>query len=236
MPVGPEIVRYIFELSGKRLSFDIDTSIEGKTQPDSDETLPEWTRLDYHQCDCCPLRTEDCSHCPAAVRTHEFLTHFKDDLSVEEVRLTVETHRRTYSQACDMQTGINSMLGLLMATSGCPVVGKLRSMASFHLPYSSFVETIYRTLGAYLIKQYFIQQEGGDPDWTLQGLRKFYEDLEGLNRDYTERIRAITTNDAIANALIIFFSTSIVVESALEDELLEYKDFFTGKTTCPPDA
>lgn len=235
MPIEPNIIRYTFEQHGKKLSFDIDTSLERAETIESKEQLPEWTKLSTHQCSCCPLKESDCSHCPAAVRTYEVLNHFTEGYSIEEITLTVENERRTYTQTCDMQNGLNSMLGLLMATSGCPVVGQLRSMATFHLPCSTFVETVYRTLGAYLTKQYFIRQEGGEPDWELNGLKNFYEDLEVLNQAFSERITAIADQDAIANAIVIFFSTSIIIASALEDGLDEYKDYFMGRSTVSPD-
>lgn len=236
MSAEPNIVRYTFIIGGKQMNFDIGTSKEDVITPEDMEAgnFPEWTMLQHEQCECCPLKSETHSHCPAAVRMHEVLETFKDFDSVDRVRLSVETERRTYVQVCDLQSGLNSMLGLLMATSGCPVVGKLRTMATFHMPFCSFGETLYRSVSAYLMKQFFVKQDGDKPDWELEGLQEFYQELEQLNQAFSLRIRNIEQSDAISNAMVMFFASSIVVASALEDHLDEYKDYFTGMSVTPP--
>ncbi|HKK17164.1 MAG TPA: hypothetical protein VJ952_00670 [Opitutales bacterium] len=236
MSVASNIVRYTYDMGGEPLRFNIGTSEADIVGPEDMAAgdFPAWTRLGYEQCACCPLKTETHSHCPAAIRMHEVLETFKDFESVEKVKLTVETERRTYVQNCDLQSGLNSMLGLLMATSGCPVVGKLRAMATFHMPFCSFGETLFRSVGAYLTKQYFAQQDGEEPDWELEGLKRFYEELEELNKAFSGRIRGIEQSDAISNAMVMFFAASIVVASALEEHLEEYKEYFTGVAVNPP--
>lgn len=233
------IVRYTYEVKGATLEFTIDTSLnalEPEAGGAATDALPAWTRLDHHQCACCPLDPAKTSHCPAAVRLHEALEAFQDLDSVETGKLTVETKRRSYLLRCDLQSGLNSMIGLTMATSGCPVVGQLRSMATFHLPNSSFAETLYRSVGAYLIKQYFEMQAGGEPDWALHGLQDFYGELEQLNHAFSARISGISRGDAISNAMVMFFSTSVVAASAIEEQLEEYKDYFTGTSLHSPDG
>jgi hypothetical protein len=107
------------------------------------------------------------------------------------VHLTVKTERRIYKQECDLQSGLNSMLGLQMATSGCPILGQLRAMATFHMPFSSFGETLFRTVSAYLVQQFYVHKAGGKADWDLKELQAFYETLEGLNKAFSKRIRGI---------------------------------------------
>lgn len=236
MAVPTNVVRYSYKMKDGDMSFDIGTSIEDVVTPEAmaGGDFPNWTRLDYHQCECCPLKTGTHSHCPAAVRMHEVLERFKEFDSVDRVELTVETQRRTYVQECDLQSGLNSMFGLLMATSGCPVVCKLRAMATFHMPFSSFGETLFRSVSAYLTKQYFLKQDGCEPDWDLDGLKQFYQELEHLNQAFSERIRGIEKSDAISNAMVMFFASSIVFATALEEHLEEYKEYFIGEAINPP--
>jgi hypothetical protein len=238
MSTEPNIIRYTFDLGHNSLSFDIDTAqqLSETRAPFScpNEHLPSWTVLEKNQCACCPLKPENDYHCPAAVRIHQVLEAFRDSTSVEHVNLTVKTERRTYSQQCDLQSGLNSMLGLQMATSGCPIVGQLRAMATFHMPFSSFGETLYRAVSAHLVKQFYVHKAGGEADWGLKELQAFYETLEGLNKAFSERIRDIGQNDAISNAIVMFFAASIVVASSIEDGLGEYEDYFTGECATPP--
>lgn len=126
------------------------------------------------------------------------------------------------------------MLGLQLATSGCPVLEKLRSMANFHMPFCSFGEMLHRTVSAYLTQQFFVYKEGGEADWDLNGLKSYYQELEILNRAFSERIQVLEESDAASNAIIMFFAASIIVADAIEDGLMEYKDYFTGKSAQPP--
>ena len=236
MALDPNMVRYTFQIAGETLSLDICLDPDEATPDIDPQRLPEWTQLDCNQCACCPLSTENHSHCPAAVRIHQSIERFTNSASIEQIHLKVETARRFYEQDCDLQSGLNSMLGLEMATSGCPVLGKLRAMATFHKPFSSFAETLYRSVSAYLIKQYYTYREGGQPDWELAGLQEFYEDLELLNQAFSSRIRNMAREDAISNAVVMFFATSVVAASALEEGLVEYKDYFTGESVTPPES
>lgn len=107
-------------------------------------------------------------------------------------------------------------------------------MANFHMPFCSFGETLFRTVSSYLTQQFFIHKEGGEADWDLDGLKKYYEDLEVLNQAFSGRIQAIEESDAASNAIVMFFAASIVVTQAIDDGLIEYKDYFTGQSPDPP--
>ena len=236
MALNSGTVRYEFILEEETLSFDILLNPDASIDREDLETAPNWTELGCNQCECCPLKSEEQRHCPAAVHIHRSIERFSGSASIEEIRLKVQTARRTFEQDCDLQSAINSMLGLQMATSGCPILGKLRVMTNFHMPFSSFAETLYRSVGAYLIKQYYEQQDGQAPDWELKGLQQFYEELELLNEAFSARIRNMDRNDAISNAVVMFFATSVVVASALEEGLAEFKDYFTGASVTPPEG
>ena len=234
---APNTIQYVFGLGAEELVFTVDITKGSKrsrapmqlTQP-----YPEWTRLESNQCPNCPLKSADCEHCPAAIKVNEVLHTFKDSASIETIDLRVVTNRRTYKQQCDLQSALNSMLGLQMATSGCPILEKLRVMANFHMPFCSFGETLFRTVSSYLTQQFFIHKEGGEADWDLDGLKKYYEDLEVLNQAFSGRIQAIEESDAASNAIVMFFAASIVVTQAIDDGLIEYKDYFTGQSPDPP--
>ncbi len=233
----PSTIKYIFVFGGEELVFTIDTGKgSSKSRPPIPirKPYPAWTKLEANQCPNCPLKSADCENCPAAVRVHEVLESFKNSASIEKVRLSVITHRRVYQQECDLQSALNSMLGLQLATSGCPILERLRVMANFHMPFCSFGETLYRTVSAYLTQQFFIYKKGGEADWDLAGLKAYYEDLETLNQAFSKRIQAIEQSDAASNAIVMFFAASIVVAEAIETGLNEYEDFFTGKSSTAP--
>ena len=220
------VVRYIFQLKGREVSFDVETEQHG-VEPEED--FPDWARLEHKQCACCPLKTSDCKYCPVATRMHGLLEAFTQDESTERVQVTVEASERNYYNDCDLQVGINSLMGLMMATSGCPVLQELGAMASFHIPFCSTRETLHRTVGSYLTKQYFVQLEGGEPDWELKQLKELYGILEGLNQDFSKRIQDSSSSDAVSNAVIMFFATSVVVASSLDQQLQRHQGFLTNQ-------
>ncbi len=184
------------------------------------------TRLDFHKCQNCPLAPEEHTHCPVAIDIEEVAEHFKDILSFERVHVRVRSEERDYLKVCDVQTALKSLLGLIMASGRCPILSQLTPMAHYHLPFASVEETIYRVVGAYLIKQYFMHREGEKPDLELQGLRQLYSQLQIVNKDFMTRIRAASSSDANLNAINILFSLSAVVAITILDKLDQMKPMF----------
>lgn len=223
--MNSEHVVYHFELKDSEIKFKVATR---PAQAELEEAQPEWARLGHKQCACCPLKESQCAYCPAATRLNEVMEAFADRESIERVKVTVTTAERSYFEDCDLQVGVNSLIGLMMATSGCPVLKELGAMASFHIPFCTTRETLHRTVGSYLIKQYFKQLEGAEPDWQLTHLKELYGTLEGLNQDFSKRIQATAKNDAVSNAVIMFFATSVVVVSSLDEQLVKHQSYLTN--------
>ena len=220
------IVRYIFQLKDRKVVFDVETKQRGVEESTN---YPEWAGLQHKQCACCPLKTSDCQYCPVATRIHGLVEAFAENKSTERVQVTVEASERHYYNDCDLQVGINSLMGLMMATSGCPVLQELKAMASFHIPFCSTRETLHRTVGSYLTKQYFVQLQGGEPDWELQQLKALYQVLEALNQDFSKRIQDSSSSDAVSNAVIMFFATSVVLVTSLDQQLQHHQDFLMNQ-------
>ena len=81
---------------------------------------------------------------------------FHDSISYDKVDVSIETESRHYSKNTALHNALASLVGVLLATSGCPVLGKLKPMVRHHLPLASVQETIYRVLSMYLLAQYFM--------------------------------------------------------------------------------
>ena len=176
----PELIVYEFTLdNGDVHSFEVNVYRESpRPRHDDDDDREEWTRLGYHQCSNCPLSKDEHKYCPVALDIEEVAARFKDILSYEQAQVRVLSKEREYLKKCDIQTGLKSLLGLIMASSRCPTLSQFKPMAIYHLPFASIDETIYRVSGAYLLKQYFLNKEGIKPDLKLLGLWKFYRELQ----------------------------------------------------------
>ncbi len=217
---------YRFGLTdGRCLEFTIHPSRVYTEEMDA-QTHAAWTLLSHYQCACCPLSPEHVRHCPVAVDLQPVIAAFSNVPSSSEAEVVVISPEREYRRRCPVQRGLNSMLGLLMATSGCPILGRLRHLANFHLPFANHEETLFRTVGAYLIRQYFVYRAGGEPDFTLAGLEAQYRELTEVNTYFAERIRTASGEDASSNAVVLFWSLSYLVNASLEEQLTAEKELF----------
>jgi hypothetical protein len=163
---------------------------------------PEWTRLTHCQCTNCPLSPATHERCPVAANLAEVVEYFKDIKSFEQTDVEIATASRTYSKRVPLQDGLSALIGLLMPTSGCPILDRLRPLVSTHSPFSGLEETTYRAIAMYWLAQYFRKQRGLEVDWDLDGLAKIYEAVVEVNRCFHERILDVHVADAGLNALI----------------------------------
>ena len=120
-----------------------------------------------------------------------------------EVDIEITTEARKYVKHTSLQSGISSLIGIYMVTSGCPVMDKLRPMVRTHLPFATGEETMYRALSMYLLAQYFVYKRGQRPDWDLENLAEIYEEIRSVNKSFCQRLSGAHIKDAILNAVVV---------------------------------
>jgi hypothetical protein len=216
-------IHYTFTWPDRRvLAYDILINKASLLSRDPEtQTLPEWTALDFEQCQGCPLQKSVTQHCPVATRLFELSEAFRSEKSYAEVDVKVETAERSVTKQIPLQKGVQSIFGALIATSGCPKTSLLRPMARFHLPFSNTEETVVRVLGFYFLSQYFAEKEGKSPDWKLQNLVKNYEELSLVNEGLSRRIHRATSihgsaGDAMPNAIAILDAFAQILSMEIE--------------------
>ncbi|AYC33450.1 hypothetical protein D3880_14265 [Pseudomonas cavernae] len=183
------------------------------------ERAPAWTRLEHQQCSNCPLKREDYSHCPAAVDLHRVIEDFHGLPAFKKAGFWVRTPEREYSKQVGLEEGLRALLGLIMATSACPTLAKLKPMAHNHLPFASNQEFILRAVSLYLARQYFNQREGRRADWALNGLVRVFQQLQLVNQAFWQRIHDTCEGDSNLKAFLSFFSMSSSMTYSLETQL-----------------
>ncbi len=199
-------------------------TLEQIREPEDD--LPDWTRLGHHQCTVCPLSETEHERCPVAVSLVELVDVFQDLLSYSDVEVLVVTQHRTVFRRTTVQKALSSLIGLYMATSGCPVLGRLKPMARFHLPFATREETIFRAVGAYLTAQYFLQKQGIPFDQELTGLREMYEQIHQVNVDMTNRLRHVSAGDASVNAVVLLDLFAQELPFSINENLADLQHLF----------
>jgi len=219
------VITYEFVIdNGPRHKFEVD--LDRVPVSASGSTHADWTQLTFSQCSNCPLSTMKHTHCPVAIDLEGIVMRFRSLLSFQEATVEVHTAERSYSKRCDIQTGLRSLLGLVMATSGCPILGRFRSLAYYHLPFASMEETLFRTVSSYMLRQYFVRKTGGVADLELRGLAEFYDEVRKVSRAFMGRIDAASEQDANMNAIGSLILIGMAVSNSLEEQLEELEAQF----------
>ncbi len=222
------VIEYRFRLSDDKIEeFRVELDPEKLNQlSEIPDNPPAWTELDFHQCPNCPLDMESHRYCPLALSIMDIVEHFDHVLSYDRIHLEVFAEGRHISQQTSAQQGLSSLMGLLIATSGCPHTEYFKPMARFHLPLAGRDETVYRAASTYLLAQYFIHREGREADFELKGLKKIYDNIQKVNCSIAERLRATSEADSLVNAIVILDTYAKAVPFLIEDSLDYIKYLF----------
>ncbi len=228
MHTGPIEIRYLVDCGGDK-QFDIPVLIDPDTLlriTTSDDAPPDWTLLNHHPCACCQLPKGAGPHCPAAVALVEMVRCFGDMLSYTEAAVVVKTPQREVHTHTTVQRVLSSLLGLFMATSGCPSMDFLKPMARFHLPFASRQETLYRAASSYMLMQYFLHKEGKPCDMEMRNLQESYHRVSLVNRNMAARLRETVHGDANLNAVVLLDLFAQDIPMAIEDGLADLEKLF----------
>ncbi|MCK5640689.1 MAG: hypothetical protein KAJ19_07825 [Gammaproteobacteria bacterium] len=187
--------------------------------------LPEWTKLEFQQCDSCPLSLVE-SRCPLAEQLSPLVDKLKDVVSIEEAKVAVTLGERVISSDTTAQEGISSIMGVITAVSGCPKTEFFKPMARFHLPFSNMEETFYRAASMYMLAQYYRWKNGMSADMDMTGLKQFYSNVASVNKYMAERLRANKREDGAINALVILDAFVKSVPYTIDTLLEEFEPLF----------
>lgn len=234
----PVRIRYRFVLpDGSRETFDLFfDSRDFRLLNPQPPALPFWTELGCNQCENCPLRAAEHPHCPVAVQLVSVIERLGRLVSYDQVRVDVHTAERVVTQETTAQQALSSLLGLVMAASGCPRTEFLRPMARFHLPLASELETIFRSAATFALAQLLRAGSGGTPDIEFAGLRQAYAELHKVNRGIARRIGAATANDPARNAVVLLDAYTTLLPSAIEQSLADMRPLFAAFIPAPAEA
>jgi hypothetical protein len=230
MEASNKTISYIFDLGeGEKHQFDIEIFKDAPTATSTHETK-DWTKLDFHRCDNCSYQASN--QCPIALALVKPSETIGQLASHHRAHISVITPERTYSKHTDVQEGLGSMLGLIMATSGCPNTAFLKPAAWFHLPFSTFEETLYRICSMWLLRQYFDNIPSKNLQAIMESITPAYENIGIINKGIFQRLKAasVTTKDAPFNAVAILNSFSMMIPFSIEESLEEIRSIFQQST------
>lgn len=222
-------VTYIFQLeSGVEHRFEVKL---GRAAAGGD--LPAWTRLEEDKCPHCPLPSTPGARCPAAADLVPAVEKFSALSSIDKIDVLVVTPEYEARKRTDTQTALSALMGLILATSACPILGHLRPLAYTHRPFASPTEMVYRIVSMQLTGCFLRGEPVG-----LYGLDALLADIDQLNHAFSGRLNRAVQRDAGINALVALHSRSMLVSLSIEAELENIRAWFQrtregGSTGAP---
>ena len=214
---------YFFELpDGRKQDFrvELDGNDLSLVSPKPGEAQP-WADLDYNQCPNCPLSKSEYEHCPVALNLTSIVDFFGAFFSYEKALVTVQTESRAYTKEGPLQVALSSLIGIVMVSSGCPVLDKLRPMVRLHLPFATARENVIRVISMYLLAQYFRKRQNQKPNWDISEIDKIYEEINKLDIAFTKRMASAFDADANVNAVVVLSCIAELTRHSLKSNLLD---------------
>ena len=195
---------------------------------DRQQDLPAWARLEYKQCSNCPLDKSLHPYCPIAANLPGIVQEFRDAASKDNAEVTVVTKERAYVKTTSVKEGLSPLLGIIMTTSGCPVMEPLKPMVRYHLPFATLDETAFRNVAMFLVGQLIREQAGKKPEWGIEGLAKVFGEVKKLNKDFSQRMIEAARSDANVHALVNLNVFALMVPMVAEKMLKEMAPYFSA--------
>ena len=196
--------------------------------------LPEWQKLGFNQCKGC--QWEKTSYCPVAVRLDQPASLLGLLNSYEPIEVMVEGPERTYHKKTTAQDGLSALFGLIMGSSECPAFSSFKGLAWFHMPFSSFEETLFRALSGMLLRNH-LNRKLPDESAILAEISAIYAQIREVNIGITNRLRKGVSEytDSPLNAIVILDTFGQLVTMSVDDGMKELKKIFgIGASNNPP--
>ena len=208
-----EIEELTLELDNKTLSF-----------INKENTPQQWAKLENKKCPNCTLDPQVNEYCPIANNLTQVIDMFNNSNSSEKIEVTLRSEARNYTKESTLQSGLSSLIGIIMVSSGCPILDKLRPLVRYHLPHANLDETRFRVISMYLLAQYYREENGLEPDWKLNGLSKLYAEIEIVNKFFCDRLATMKNEDTSVNAVTILNCFANYIPFSLTEGLLSNMD------------
>ncbi|MDE1923210.1 MAG: hypothetical protein KGL92_00480 [Gammaproteobacteria bacterium] len=232
---APQRIRYRFDLpdgTARVLDFEF-TAREFQLTNAVPEEPPFWAELDFNRCPNCPLDAAAHRCCPPALHMADAVEKLQALVSFDAVDVAVDVAGRRICARTSVQEALSSVLGLIMATAGCPWTDRLRPMARFHLPFADETETVYRSVSMYLLAAQVVGMRVGSDFAQLEDL---YRNLHLVNRHMARRLGAATQTDPARNAIALLDVYTALLPAALENSLADLEPLFAAWRGAPTAA
>ncbi|MGC1509629.1 DUF6901 family protein [Ketobacter sp.] len=219
-------IRYqiFFKKSGYTYDQTITLDDQEYEHPAPEGEFPSWCELEFKKCPNCTLNSIWHKYCPLAVRLIPFV-NLPAIRSYDEVNAQVDMDNKTVNCDTSAQEAFSSLLGLVMATSGCPHTRFFKPMAWYHQPFSTPEETLYRACTTYLFS-YAMHKQNPDGALRFDDLKLIYKHIHTINVHVAARIKNYSETDSAINAIVLLDLITKDLPIAVDEDFSELKQLF----------
>ena len=204
--------------NGEEESFFIELTRTGTFLVPDREKDSDWTRLDFHKCPCCPLKSEETEHCPAAESLESTLMKLRDRYSYERVTAKlVDWAGRSTTVNWQLQEVGSIFVQLAVFSSNCPVGKQFKQLLKDLRPFATNEE-----LSKHLISKFLLKHRG-EIEQTKKDILQKMEPIRVVFSQLSKRLASDTGGDAIANSIVRLDAFALNISLYLEEVLEEVK-------------
>jgi hypothetical protein len=213
------ITRYqITSETGDQFSFDVQNHKDlDPRELNSHSDLPDWVKLEYHQCPICPFKSENVTFCPAAFELQDVIHQCSDCISYERVELSRIAEEGTVTTETDMQKALFAVIGEKAISSACSLLNSRQWSLGYYSILSTPENLFYRSISSYLMRQFFTSPGIYDPD--LKGHLDNLDEVIHIFGNLLQRIRGVSSQDASNNALASIIMSGELLRHQRDDWL-----------------
>jgi len=217
------ITRYqIKSETGEQLSFNVQNHKDLDPQElNSYSDLPDWVKLEFHQCTICPYKSENITFCPAAFELQDVIQQCSDCISHERVELSRLAKEGTVTTETDMQRALFAVIGEKAISSGCIILNSRQWSLGYYSMFTTPENLFYRSISSYLMRQFFASPDNCNPD--LKGHLDYLDEVINVFGSLLQRIRGESSQDANNNALASIVMSGQLLRHQRDDWLDELK-------------
>jgi hypothetical protein len=218
------ITRYqIKPETGDQFTFDVQNHKDlDPRELNNHSDLPDWVKLEYHQCPICPFKSENVTFCPAAFELQDVVLQCSSCISYERVELSRIAEGGTVTTETDMQRALFAVIGEKVISSACSVLNSRQWSLDYYSILTTAENLFYRSISSYLVRQFFISPGNRDPD--LKGHLDYLDEVINIFSILLQRIRGVSSQDANNNALGSIVMSGQLLRHQRDDWLDALKD------------
>ena len=187
--------------------------------PDLGEQAAEWTKLDFHKCDCCPLSAAT-EICPAAESLDFTIMKFRGKNPEERVTATAIDSQQRYTVVdSDLADVCTTFVELAVFFSGCPIGRGFKSMMANLRPFATAPELSRHIIGHFLIKN------RGKLKDSQKEIRERLDPLRSVFHHLSKRLadNADTDLDTVQDSIHQLDAFAAMISESLREVYNEFK-------------